>query len=161
MRDMPGENPSLIKGVQCTVGSSKWGNFRVFYGLSGISLSTDFSTCYCCCWCFSEIAGFLLVYSLWRYCCGPLCLAFLIWQPCPLLELRIELLTKREINYDQNINFNSLYTAFFSKLMIMLFRLQHTHTCTHTYKTKKPSIFFFFSNRLSWFPWLLLLIKTA
>lgn len=76
--------PSL-KGVQCTVGSSKWGNFRVFYGLSGISLSTDFSTCYCCCWCFSEIAEFLLVYSLWRYCCGPLCLAFLIWLPHPLL----------------------------------------------------------------------------
>lgn len=61
MRDMPGENPSLIKGVQCTGVSSKWGNFRVFYRLSGISLSTHFSTCQSCCWCFSEIDVFFLL----------------------------------------------------------------------------------------------------
>lgn len=47
MRNLPGDNLALVRGLWCTIMSCKWGNFIEFYRLSGIYFPQ-----YCSCrWC--------------------------------------------------------------------------------------------------------------
>lgn len=95
MRDLPGDNLALIRGLWCTIMSCKRGNFIEFYRLSGIyfpniTAADDVSLA----------AYFLMAGGICQCGCSPFCFS-------------VELLAQRGINYDQNVNFHSIYTAWF------------------------------------------------
>lgn len=99
MRNLPGDNLALIRGLWCTIMSCKWGNFIEFYRLSGIyfpdiAAADDVSVA----------AYFLMAGGICQYGFSPFCFS-------------AELLAKWGISYEQNVNFHSIYTAcfFFSK----------------------------------------------
>lgn len=99
--------------------------------------------------CFVHMWKLLLVMIFCFNCHAPFSSASTSRPPRPLAGPISELLAKKEINYDQNINFNSLHTAFCSKLMIVLFT--HAHTHIHTKLKKDLS---FQKASLTAFPWL-------